>query len=207
METCKTTIDFIRHGEPVGGSRYRGCGIDDPLSEKGWAQMRATTDNLTGWHHIISSPMLRCRAFADWLGEQRDVPVTVIENLREVGFGAWEGMSRTELIAQRAAEYHAFHANPVTNRPSGAESLADFSQRISGVFDHLADAYPGQHVLVVAHAGVIRAALGHVIQAPPIHWYRTAVSNASLTRFMFEAGNAQLILHNWRPTIAGDALL
>jgi len=30
-----TTIDLLRHGEPVGGKRYRGQ-IDDPLSEKGW---------------------------------------------------------------------------------------------------------------------------------------------------------------------------
>ena len=34
-----TTIDLIRHGEPVGGRRYRGGRMDDPLSEKGWAQM------------------------------------------------------------------------------------------------------------------------------------------------------------------------
>ena len=33
-----TTIDLIRHGEPVGGSKYRGQ-TDDPLSEKGWAQI------------------------------------------------------------------------------------------------------------------------------------------------------------------------
>ena len=32
-------IDLIRHGEPQGGPRYRGDGIDDPLSDKGWRQM------------------------------------------------------------------------------------------------------------------------------------------------------------------------
>ena len=36
----QTTIDLIRHGEPVGGRKYRGQ-TDDPLSEKGWAQMWA----------------------------------------------------------------------------------------------------------------------------------------------------------------------
>ena len=38
-EKIVTRIDLIRHGEPVGGRRYRGQ-IDDPLSEKGWKQMR-----------------------------------------------------------------------------------------------------------------------------------------------------------------------
>jgi alpha-ribazole phosphatase/probable phosphoglycerate mutase len=34
-----TTLDLLRHGESVGGRKYRGQ-TDDPLSEKGWAQMR-----------------------------------------------------------------------------------------------------------------------------------------------------------------------
>ena len=38
-ELVNTTIDLIRHGEPVGGRKYRGQ-IDDPLSDKGWTQMR-----------------------------------------------------------------------------------------------------------------------------------------------------------------------
>ena len=35
----ETIIDLLRHGEPLGGSRYRGNRIDDPLTEKGWRQM------------------------------------------------------------------------------------------------------------------------------------------------------------------------
>ncbi|MEK6748901.1 MAG: histidine phosphatase family protein, partial [Pseudomonadota bacterium] len=34
-----TVVDMIRHGEPVGGKRYRGH-RDDPLSDIGWRQMR-----------------------------------------------------------------------------------------------------------------------------------------------------------------------
>ena len=34
----ETTIDLLRHGEPLGGGRYRGQ-MDDALSEKGWQQM------------------------------------------------------------------------------------------------------------------------------------------------------------------------
>jgi len=43
-----TTLDLMRHGEPVGGRRYRGQ-MDDPLSEKGWAQMR----NAVGNHYLF----------------------------------------------------------------------------------------------------------------------------------------------------------
>ena len=67
-----TTIDLIRHGEPVGGSKYRGQ-TDDPLSEKGWEQMRAAVGDHRPWEAILTSPLARCRAFAEKLasGEVR----------------------------------------------------------------------------------------------------------------------------------------
>jgi alpha-ribazole phosphatase len=53
------TLDFMRHGEPVGGRKYRGQ-LDDPLSEKGWEQMRAAVGEAWPWTRIVSSPLLRC---------------------------------------------------------------------------------------------------------------------------------------------------
>ncbi len=36
----KTRIDIIRHGEPVGGRRYRGHGVDDSLTDIRNSQQR-----------------------------------------------------------------------------------------------------------------------------------------------------------------------
>ena len=196
----QTTLDYLRHGEPQGGSKYRGHSIDDPLSERGWSQMRDTVQNLGGWSRILSSPLQRCHAFAQWLGEQRDIPVQVIDDLKEVGFGSWEGATGAELLSERADEYRAFYADPVNNRPEGAETLQDFGGRIARVFEQAAQQYPGEHLLLVAHAGVIRATLGHVTQAPAINWYRAAVDNAALSRFAHDGQRSKLLLHNWRPT-------
>lgn len=197
----KTTLDYLRHGEPTGGNRYRGHGVDDPLSERGWRQMRETTAGIDGWHRVVSSPMQRCVAFSEWLAEQRNLPLQVEQDLREVGFGSWEGASRKALREQRREEYEAFYADPVNNRPPGAEPLAVFGARVGAVFDQLIDTYPGEHLLVVAHAGVIRATLGHVTQSPPIAWYRAAVDNAGLTRFVHDARGAKLVAHNWQPAL------
>ena len=60
----ETWVDLLRHGEPEGGRRYRGA-QDDPLSERGWRQMHASGiegAQLTG---VVSSPLRRCRAFAE----------------------------------------------------------------------------------------------------------------------------------------------
>lgn len=196
-----TLLDYLRHGQPTGGSRYRGNGVDDPLSELGWRQMRDTTAGIDGWNRIVSSPMRRCMAFADWLAKQRGLPLSVEQDLREVGFGSWEGVARRDLKEGRRGEYEAFYADPVNNRPPGAEPLAAFGARVGAVFDRLIHAYPGEHLLVVAHAGVIRATLGHVTQSPPIAWYRTEVDNAGLSRFSHDALGAKLVTHNWQPAL------
>lgn len=196
-----TQLDYLRHGEPTGGSRFRGNGVDDPLSEKGWQQMRDTTAGIAGWQRVISSPMRRCREFADSLATGRGIPLEVLPDLREVGFGAWEGVRRDRLRTERTAEYEAFYRDPVRNRPAGAEPLDAFGSRVAATFDQLLDAYAGEHLLVVCHAGVIRATLGYVARLPAIHWYRTEVDHAAITRLAHDRRGARLVAHNWRPSL------
>jgi alpha-ribazole phosphatase/probable phosphoglycerate mutase len=194
-----TVIDIIRHGLPEGGNRIRGNGVDDALSSIGWSQMRRSAAAIDGWDRVITSPLRRCRAFAEWLADQRGLPLSVEPELREVGFGAWEGIARETLMTERRDEYDAFYQDPVHNRPAGAEPLADFGRRITTAFDATADAYRGEHLLIVGHAGVIRATLGHVLQAPAACWYRTDVSYAAITRFTRDQRATRVVLHNWRP--------
>ena len=200
-ENDVTLLDYMRHGEPVGGSRFRGHGVDDPLSDRGWEQMRATGAALTGWQRVVSSPMQRCIAFAHWLADERGLPLEVIDDLREVGFGSWEGVQRDLLREERRAEYDAFYADPVNRRPAGAEPLDDFGARVSAVYDSLVQRHAGEHLLVICHAGVIRATLGHVVRMPALDWYRTEVDNAAVSRFAHDRRGPRLVAHNWRPAL------
>jgi len=194
-------LDYMRHGEPVGGSLFRGNGVDDPLSDRGWQQMRESAAAITGWQRIVSSPMRRCIEFARWLAAERDLPLEVQEDLKEVGFGTWEGVMREQLRRERPAEYEAFYRDPVHNRPAGAEPLEAFGARVGAVFDQLVARYPGQHLLVVCHAGVIRGTFGHVTHAPAVNWYHTEVDNAAVTRFADDRRGTRLLVHNWRPRL------
>ncbi|MCK4587145.1 MAG: alpha-ribazole phosphatase family protein [Gammaproteobacteria bacterium] len=191
-----TVVDFLRHGEPVGTSTYRGNGVDDPLSEKGWSQMWDAVGNHCPWNVIFTSPLSRCRAFADALGERYEVPVQVDERLKEVGFGAWEGRTREEIKESNLAEYEAFYRDPVNQRPEGAEPLDVFFQRVASVYDDVAKKYTGKHVLFVTHAGVIRAAMAHVLEVSPEVAYRIQIANAGVTRFRQGANGAKLDFHN-----------
>lgn len=191
-----TTIDFLRHGEPVGGRRYRGGGADDPLSEKGWQQMWSAVGEQLPWSHIVTSPLQRCRAFAEALQQKHGLPVEIDARLQEVGLGSWEGRSPDEIIARNEAEYRAFYANPQLNRPPGAEPLEAFGARVAAAMESVLEQHVGRHVLVVAHAGVIRAAVGHVLQSQPLAWYRTRIDNAAFTRFHSGRYGMKLEFHN-----------
>jgi alpha-ribazole phosphatase len=189
-----TTLDLMRHGEPVGGRRYRGQ-IDDPLSEKGWAQMRAAVGEAAPWTRIVSSPLLRCRAFAEMLADRHGLPLAFDDRLKEVGFGEWEGRSAAEIEQDAPGTLARFKADPVNARPHGAEPLADFQARVAASLQGLLAQHAGQHVLLVGHAGVIRMALAWALHIPLEHAYRIEVASATLTRLRFDAGRASLIFH------------
>ncbi|AHE99426.1 histidine phosphatase family protein [Thioalkalivibrio paradoxus] len=183
-------IDLLRHGEPRGGVRYRGHGCDDPLSEQGWRQMwQAVGESSVDWpwDGVLSSPLVRCRDFAEALCARRPMPLRIAPGLREVGFGEWEGLTREQVRHGRAEEYRAFYADPVANRPPGAEPLADFRRRVEATLADESAALGVQKILVVAHAGVIRAAIGWIMDAPDGAIYRLECDYGSISRISLDA--------------------
>lgn len=180
-----TYLDFLRHGEPVGGRKYRGQ-IDDPLSDKGWAEMQAAVGASRPWQHIISSPLSRCRAFAEALATEAQLPLTFDDRFKEVAFGEWEGQTSSQIEANDKSRLFRFKCDPVSERPQGAEDLTVFHARVAQAFNAVVQQFRGQHVLVVAHAGVIRMAMCHVLGISPLNAYRIQVGSAAVARFCVE---------------------
>ncbi|MGA7179992.1 MAG: alpha-ribazole phosphatase family protein [Thiobacillaceae bacterium] len=195
----ETLIDLIRHGEPVGGRKYRGQ-LDDPLSERGWQQMREKLAGQSPWQSIISSPLSRCRAFAEELASRHRLALAFDERLKEVGFGVWEGKTAAQLIEEDPVQIERFRADPVSSRPAGAEPLQAFYQRVADAIEEVIERYRRQHVLIVCHAGVIRMALAHALNIPLVNAYRVEVASAALTRIAVDPeGNSRLVFHNGVP--------
>jgi len=177
----KTVIDLLRHGEPLGGRRYRGQ-IDDPLSEKGWSEMWHAVSGETPWQLIITSPLRRCSEFAHQLSKRLSLPLHLDERLKEVGFGAWEGLTQQQLQERDADILTRFYLDPQHNRPEDAETLESLSQRVAQAFDQAVSEHWGKHLLIIAHAGVIRSLLTRTLNAPASHMYRLSIGTASLSR-------------------------
>jgi len=196
MNKQDIVVDLLRHGEPVGGRAYRGNSIDDPLTEKGWAQMRLAVKEADMWDKIVTSPLTRCREFADELGQQVATEVLVQPAFREVGFGEWEGKTPDEVVASDAAGYEGFYRDPENCRPAGAEPLKEFTDRVVTAYRELVEKPAGGHMLIVTHAGVIRAIIAHVLGAPPVGMYRININNAGISRIRHTRHGPRLEFHN-----------
>lgn len=185
-----TIVDLIRHGEPVGGRKYRGQ-IDDPLSDKGWRQMRDAVGDHCPWQHVLTSPLSRCREFAQELAQRHQLPLQTDLRLQEIGFGVWEGKTPAEIKEGDPDILQRFWYDPITNRPQGAEPMQAFYDRVSAAWHDLLTQYAEQHTLVVCHAGVIRMTLLHLLGIPLQHAFRIQVGNAGITRFELEQVEGQ----------------
>jgi alpha-ribazole phosphatase/probable phosphoglycerate mutase len=197
-----TLVDLLRHGEPVGGRRYRGQ-TDDPLSDKGWQQMRAAVARRDPWQVIYSSPLLRCADFARELAGRLSLPLHLDARLMEIGFGAWEGRTADELRRDDPQRLKRFWQDPVANRPEGAETLESFRHRVAAAWREILASHPGERILIVGHAGITRMIMTLVLGSPPAHMFRIQVDNAGLTRIRVQGQGAQafpvLMFHGREP--------
>ena len=158
----KLQIDLLRHGETTLSHTLRGH-LDDDLTEQGWLQMQSTIQQYmttpVDWDVIISSPLRRCRRFAEHLADQLGLPMRVNEHIKEMYFGDWEGIS-TQVIYEAEPEQLAnFWQFPTQYHAPNGESLIQFQQRIFIGFEQIytqIQAQNGQKALVITHGGVIK---------------------------------------------------
>ncbi|MDP2784987.1 MAG: histidine phosphatase family protein [Sulfurimicrobium sp.] len=178
---AETLIDLLRHGEPEGGVKFRGHS-DDPLSADGWAQMRAATATAAGWEVIVASPLRRCADFAAELAANHGLPVETEGRLKEIGFGAWEGLTAEQVAASEPQALERFWRDPARHTPPGGESLDAFGQRVAAGWNDLLQRHAGKKILLVCHGGVIRLILAQVLEMPRTHLFRLNVPFASTSR-------------------------
>jgi broad specificity phosphatase PhoE len=175
-------IDLLRHGETVGGTRFRGS-LDDPLTEEGFRQMERAVTERGPWDAIVTSPLSRCVAFAQSLAHRLGIPLEVDERLREIHFGDWEGRSYAELMATAPLALTRFMGDPLRHPPPGAESVEAFRERtLDALRDRLKPSNLRRRLLFVTHGGVIRVMLCHARNWPLARLLEIDVPHASLHR-------------------------
>ena len=164
---------LIRHA-PVGGPRGMIPGIDASADVGDAVALLRVRAQLPARHLAISSPARRARETAASLG----LLVSSDPAFSEQDFGDWTGRTHEEIRRDSEAVYDKFWRAPASNRPPGGESFVELIARVSGGIEAL----PAGDVVIVAHAGTIRAALAVALEPPPERALRFVIDPLSLTR-------------------------
>lgn len=195
-----TRIYLVRHGEAEGNQDLRYLGMTDaPLTEKGREQARAIFAAFKALPiaAVYTSPLQRARDVAvRFTMPCSRVPI-VVPALREEDFGAWEGLTRAEVLATDAERLLAWERDASVAPPEG-ESLATLSARVLPAIARIPEAHPAQTVLVVSHVGPIKAIVCDVLGLPPHGARRMWLDPAgiSLIEWDGETGRRALRLFN-----------
>ncbi|EQC25697.1 hypothetical protein SDRG_16435 [Saprolegnia diclina VS20] len=181
---------LVRHGATEWNTEGRWQGQTDvPLSAVGQAQALALGDHLRALHAskpfdaIVSSDLSRAADTARAIGSALTLPVALDEQLREEQYGVLEGHTAAEMQADPIL-LAAWRARKAGRPSDGAESRADFYERVGGALEALR--LRTGRVLVVAHGSFIincyRHVHGHAIGSTVIRQGRCPrIGNTSLS--------------------------
>ena len=144
-------VYLIRHGLPdfPGGNGMCIGTTDIPMGEKGLAQASEMAKKLPPVTAVFSSPLKRAVQTAAAIG----LPITILEDLREMYAGQWDGLTFAE-IRERYPELYAARAKDLTIPLPGAERCEDGVARFSAAMKTAAETASGDFA-VVAHGGII----------------------------------------------------
>lgn len=154
-------ITLIRHTEV--DEKYHGCyngHIDIGLSAKGEEQAAELAVHFKDktFSSVFCSDLKRCRETLEAF--DLEVRPVYTQALREKSWGRHEGMSFDDIIKSEEFKYEGFEK---WIKALDGEEYSAYIQRIENFFKGFLAANPYENVLVVTHAGVIRA-LMHILQ-------------------------------------------
>ena len=160
-------VDLLRHGQTEGGEIFRGH-IDVPLSEAGRLQMAKAVSNAK-WTAIITSPLVRCRDFAENLAKQSGATCKVDERLKEYGFGDWDGQPVDHVMATSGDLVQRFFDDPFSSSPPNGEDFRQFTDRVLLAWNAIVEHACREETLVITHGGVILSILADVLGREKLH--------------------------------------
>jgi len=134
------------------------------------------------WDQVVSSPLRRCREFAaDW-AQQHQLPLYIDSSWAEIDFGVWEGKTAEQIEQQFPGALSAYYDDPIMMTPPNAEPYQNFAHRIQQAWEQTLAQFAGQRLLLVTHAGPIRALLSNLLNISPQNSLHIDMPHACLTR-------------------------
>jgi len=180
-----TRFWWVRHG-PTHEKAFVGW-RDVPADLSDTARIARLDAQLPKGALIVSSDLIRAKATAAALTEGREA-LPADPALREINFGAWDGLHWSDASARDPELTRAFWEKPGDIAPPEGESWNAVAARVDGFVARMLAVHAGRDIVAVAHFGVIltrvqqagrltaEAALGHQIE--PLSVTQTGYSAA-----------------------------
>jgi probable phosphoglycerate mutase len=187
-----TTLILLRHGVTphTSGKRFSGgLGGDNPgLSDEGRAQVREAAAWLSGLKDkidaVVASPVRRTRESAEIVAAQLGLPLEEEPGFAEMEFGAWDGLSFTEVAEQHKESFEAWLGD-LDSAPPGGESFRTVEARVVAALERVLAAHAGRTVVVVSHVTPIKTLVARALNAPLDAVFRMELSPASISVVSF----------------------
>lgn len=190
---------LVRHGNTKGNSAERFWGQTDvALSDNGAWQAGRLAERLAGEriNSIYASELSRASATAEIIASRHRVKVITCPELLEINFGKVEGLTFNEISERYPELVEAWPNRDLAFRFPGGESIGELNGRVMKFYGRLKRHAPDDTVLVVAHSGVLRLLICHLLQIDMWHWRQLRTDLASLSIVETHSRGATLNLLN-----------
>ncbi len=177
-------ILLMRHGETEASARGRCYGkLDIPLSDEGKRQVERATTLIRPLQPdlIISSPRIRASDSAAIVADACRVTVHTDDDFAELDFGDCEGKRYEDVEREDPEFYASWMANPTEVTFPNGESYQAMETRVVSAYQRLVDRTEPTKLLLVAHGGVNRIVLSHILDISPKHIFRLEQTYAGLS--------------------------
>ena len=189
MARTGPAVLLVRHGESEWSrSGQHTSRTDLPLLEEGRPGAEALGRRLMGRRFalVLSSPLTRARETARLAG--LDGVVEVADDLRELGYGSYEGRTTAEIRTERPGWDLWRDGSP------GGEPLAEAAERMDRVIARAEAA--GGDVALFAHGHILRILGARWLGLPPEAAGSLALSTAALCDLGYERERRVIWLWN-----------
>ena len=190
-------ITLIRHGKVDGPAALYGH-TDIAMSRLGADELQGNLQRIHQLHpvsQIISSPLIRCALPAQTFAKMHQLPLQIIDGLKEMHFGEWDGIPFEQFNEQQWQSLGQFWDSPANAQAPGGELLQAFAERIRMCWQAIIEKTDAQHQLVICHGGVIRILIALVLNLDwrnPALFKQLQIDHASQTRIEIASHPAAL---------------
>jgi probable phosphoglycerate mutase len=191
---------LARHGVTEWNARHVWQGHRDvPLTELGRQQAVALAVRVgtEGVDAIWTSDLSRALETARIVGAALDIEPRVTPLLREIDVGSWEGLHPTTIAEREPDVVAALERGEDLPRGGTGETIAAFRTRVVEGLDAACGDTVGETLLMIAHGGVNKTLLAHLLGMRHDHIGRlSSGGNASLSEVVFGSHGPQLLRLN-----------